>query len=466
MSNEARIEEKMRAAGMGDAAVSAFLHNFRSLSGSSPLMAESSIEPVRDLPDLESLTAPGHGEIDPGLLQSTVVIKLNGGLGTGMGLQKAKSLLEVRDGLSFLDLIAKQVLSLREKHGDGLRFLLMNSFSTNADTREHLSKYPDLGDPADLEFVQNMAPKIDADSLAPAEANGNDGLEWCPPGHGDLYPAILASGKLDELLAAGVKYAFVSNSDNLGATLDGTLLKYFAESDQPFMMEVTRRTPADRKGGHLAVDKATGGLCLRESAQCADDDEAFFQDINRHKFFNTNNLWLRLDLLKEELDKNGGYLPLAVIRNKKTLDPRDGGSTPVLQLETAMGAAISCFEGAGAINVPRRRFAPVKTTDDLLSLRSDAYVLTEDFRLQLHPDRQGKPPTVKLDKKHYKLVDGLERALEKAVPSLMACEKLEVTGPAVFGENVRIEGEVSIENASSDWKEVPGSTYVNETITL
>ncbi|MEM9481317.1 MAG: UTP--glucose-1-phosphate uridylyltransferase, partial [Verrucomicrobiota bacterium] len=340
----------------------------------------------------------------------------------------------------------------------------MNSFSTSADTREHLAKYTELGDPADLEFVQNKAPKIDADSLAPADAEGNEGLEWCPPGHGDLYPAILASGKLDELLAAGVKYAFVSNSDNLGATLDGTLLKYFAESDQPFMMEVTRRTPADRKGGHLAVDKTTGGLCLRESAQCADEDEGSFQDIDRHQFFNTNNLWLRLDLLKEELDKNGGYLPLAVIRNKKTLDPRDSDSTAVLQLETAMGAAISCFEGAGAINVPRRRFAPVKTTDDLLSLRSDAYVLTEDFRLQLDPDRQGKPPTVKLDKGHYKLVDGLERALKKAVPSLIACDSLEVSGPVIFGENVRIEGKTKLENDSEDWKEVPGAIYRDQTV--
>merc|ERR1719152_113643 len=131
------------------------------------------------------------------------------------------------------------------------------------------------------------------------------------------------------------------------------------------MMEVAVRTDADKKGGHLAKDKASGGLLLRESAQCPDEDEKEFQNVGKYKFFNTNNLWVDLVALKAQFDKNGGALPLPVMKNGKTIDPRDKKSTKVIQLETAMGAAIASFEGAGAILIPRSRFAPVKTTNDM-----------------------------------------------------------------------------------------------------
>ena len=110
---------------------------------------------------------------------------------------------------------------------------------------------------------------------------------------------------------------------------------------------------------------------------CADEDEAAFQDVTKHRFFNTNNLWIRLDKLKEIIDKNGGFIPLPMIKNKKTVDPKDDTSQKVVQLETAMGAAIECFEGATAIVVPRTRFAPVKKCNDLLLLRSDAYIIQD-----------------------------------------------------------------------------------------
>ena len=93
-------------------------------------------------------------------------------------------------------------------------------------------------------------------------------MEWCPPGHGDLYAALEGSGTLDKLLADGIKYMFVSNSDNLGAVMDLTLLTHFAESDSPFMMECADRTVNDKKGGHLAVRNADSQLILREAAMC------------------------------------------------------------------------------------------------------------------------------------------------------------------------------------------------------
>merc|ERR1719389_1506695 len=200
--------------------------------------------------------------------------------------------------------------------------------------------------------------------------------------------------------------------------MDLKLLTFFADSRAPFMMEVATRTDADKKGGHLATDNATGGLLLRESAQCPEEDEKAFQDTTKYAYFNTNNLWVDLAKLRTLFDKNGGAIPLPVMLNDKTVDPRDKKSTKVIQLETAMGAAISCFEGATAILIPRTRFAPVKKCDDLLALRSDAYVLTEDFRIELAPERKGVPPTVKLDD-HYKFVDAMDALIPNGAPSLV-----------------------------------------------
>ncbi len=442
-SSFAPFREKMQSAGLSQAAIAAFERSFSLLARKeSGLIAESSIKPVEELPTYETIS---QGKEDTGVLAKAVMLKLNGGLGTGMGLEKAKSLLPVRDGNTFLDLIVRQVLAARKQTGANLRFLVMNSFSTSEDTRAHLARYPELGDPGELELLQNKVPKIAADTLTPIEWPADPDFEWCPPGHGDLYPAILGSGMLDRLLKQGYLYLFVSNSDNLGATMDVALLDWFAESGMPFLMEVTARTAADRKGGHLARRASDGQLLLRESAQCSDEDMGAFQDIDLHRYFNTNNLWLRLDSLAEGLERNGGLLPLPVIQNQKTVDPRNKKSPAVYQLETAMGAAIECFAGAGAVVVPRTRFAPVKTTADLLALRSDAYVITDDGRAMLAPERNGIPPEIDLDGDHFKLVDQLDTALKGGVPSLIKCRKLTVRGPVRFSSADRFEGDVVIE---------------------
>lgn len=457
----------MEADGQSESAIRAFEAAYEQLlSGRDPMIAEDAIAPVTGLPDLASLKRPASPADSAGLLNASVVIKLNGGLGTGMGLEKAKSLLPVREGQSFLDLIVRQILHLRQEHAMPLRFLLMSSFATQKDTAKALERYASLG-PADaLQFLQSRIPKVDAETLAPAVCEENPDMAWCPPGHGDLYASLLGSGQLESLLDTGVRYAFVSNSDNLGATLDLDLLHYFAHSEKAFLMEVTRRTGTDRKGGHLAVDKETGHLLLRESAQCAEADMDTFQDIDKHRYFNTNNLWLRLDLIKEALEQHGGFLPLPVIKNVKNLNPRDTSTPKVIQLEVAMGSAIGTLENTGAIIVDRTRFAPVKSTEDLFALRSDAYVLTDDVRLELHPDCKGTPPNIFLDSTHYKLVDQLDACLVDAVPSLLGCERLEIRGPVQFAPDVVLRGKVKIENDSSKRLTVNPGTYENETIKL
>jgi UTP--glucose-1-phosphate uridylyltransferase len=432
--------EKMREEGVADAAINAFEHYYRQLeAGETGLMPEDSIEPVSELPHLDEL--PSDPEAEREALQKAIVLRLNGGLGTSMGLTGAKSLLEAKDGLSFLDIIARQVLALREQHEAELPLVLMNSFSTREDSLEALARHPDLDIGLPLDFIQNKEPKLLVDDLTPAEWPDNPALEWCPPGHGDLYTALVTSGMLEDLLDRGFEYAFVANSDNLGAVLEPRILAWLRANEIPFLMEVTERTEADRKGGHLATRRSDGRLILRETAQTPDEDLKALQDLGKHRYANTNNLWVSLRALDEAMRERDGVLGLPLIRNQKTVDPGDKSSPKVFQIETAMGAAIEVFDGARALNVPRTRFAPVKTTDDLLALRSDAYRLTEDARVELVRD---SVPIVTLDPDHFKLMRDFDARFPKGPVSLKEADRFEVEGDVTFGADVVARGAVKV----------------------
>ncbi len=438
--------EKMRADGVADVAVKTFAHYHERLSGGEQgILAESEIEPVAELPDADELPDAEAGAREA--IARTVVVKLNGGLGTSMGMKGPKSLLEVKDGLTFLDITVRQVLDLRRRTAAALPLVLMNSFATQAASLAALEPYDEL--PVDglaPDFLQSKVPKLGAEDLAPVSWPDDPSLEWAPPGHGDLYPSLLSSGMLDALLGGGYRYAFVANVDNLGAVMSPRILAWFAREQIPFLMEVADRTAADRKGGHLA-QRADGGLVLREIAQTPEEDVEAFQDTRRHRFFNTNTLWIDLHALRDVLAARDGVLGLPMIVNRKTVDPADAGSPPVIQLETAMGAAIDVFDGARAIRVPRERFAPVKTTDDLLALRSDAYVLRDDATLAVAPRRDGAgAPLVQLDGRHFKLVRDFEARFPAGPPSLVQAERLTVRGDVRFGAGVVVRGAVTVEH--------------------
>jgi UTP--glucose-1-phosphate uridylyltransferase len=431
--------EKMRAEGLPETAIETFAHYERRLrEGEQGLLPESDIEPLGSLPDAERLP-----ESDGAALGQSVVLKLNGGLGTSMGMTRAKSLLEVKDGLTFLDITVRQVLHLRERHGVRIPLLLMNSFATRDDTLAALERYPDLpvGD-LPLDFMQGKVPKLLEDGHEPVSWPADPSLEWAPPGHGDVYTSLATSGMLSRLLADRYRYLFLSNSDNLGAALEPRILDWFAREGLPFLSESTDRLEADRKGGHLARRRADGGLVLRETAQTPDEDRAAFEDVSRHRFFNCNNIWVDLRVLERTLAERDGVLGLPMIVNRKTVDPTDSSSPAVVQLETAMGAAIGVFEGAAAVRVPRRRFAPVKTTSDLLVVRSDAYELAGDWTVRPAGERL---PLVDLDPAHYKLLGDFKRRFPHGPPSLSECRRLTVRGDVTFGRDVTVRGEVMLE---------------------
>ena len=453
----ARFGDLMRAEGCPEIATRAFLRALDFVSsGGATTIPESSIRPIDSLPELAGLS--DFEDSGRAAASRTVVIKLNGGLGTSMGLSKAKSLLQIRPGISFLDLIARQILWQRTNWGIELPLVLMNSYRTRDDSLALLAVYEDLEKRLPLDFLQHRVPRIDVETWAPVESPEDPTLVWCPPGHGDLYLALQSSGMLETLRSNGFRYAFVSNADNLGAVLDLRILGWFASKKIPFAMEVTPRTAADTKGGHLA--RRDGRLMLREVAQCPEADMGSFQDIGRHHFFNTNNLWLDLDALAQQLATSSTGLALPVIRNERPVSPRDSSSRRCYQLETAMGSAIECFEGAEAIAVPRERFAPVKTTNDLLAVWSDAYRLTEDSRIVPVDAEANRLRRIELDSRFFGHVDDLQTRFPEGAPSLTNCRSFSVVGDHHFGADVRVEGSVRLVNESDVAVKIPSGAVL------
>ncbi|MCF7885237.1 MAG: UTP--glucose-1-phosphate uridylyltransferase [Candidatus Marinimicrobia bacterium] len=439
----------MRDENIPELAIRNFKHYYSELlekGKSGGLIRDREISPVDDIPHSDELK-DGYKETGRRELSRTVMIKLNGGLGTSMGLNKAKSLLKVKDGLSFLEIIIKQATR------DDVALVLMDSFRTRKDSMHVIQQHPELEQGVPFDFLQHKVPKILQEDLTAAKYPQGPEHEWCPPGHGDIYNALQTSGMLNRLLGNDYEFAFVSNSDNLGGVIDTSILGYFAEQGIPFMMEVAQRTPADKKGGHLA-QREDDRLILREIAQCPKEDIDNFQNITKYKYFNTNNLWLNLKALKNKIEKAKNGFTLPMICNEKHLNPRDSSSPKVFQLETAMGAAISKFDDSQAMQVPKNRFLPVKKTNSLLNIRSDNYILNEKYEVVENPDREFDRCDIDLDPVYYKLIDDLESRFPYGPPSLLKCKALLVKGDVKFGENINIMGTVTIWNSNDSQKKI------------
>jgi len=457
----AEFAAKMAQAGLNPLVIDTFAHYYRRLvGGETGLIHDADIRPIPldEIPKTANLG--GYAAAGRHALSRAVRIVLNGGLGTSMGLLGPKSLLKVKQRLSFLEII------LRQAELGQTRLAMMNSFNTHTATLSEVTKLKPSRPP--LFFLQHKFPKILQGKLAPVSWPSNRELEWNPPGHGDVYAALFASGMLQKLLEEGVRYAFICNSDNLGAGVDESLLGYFAEKRFPFMMEVAEKTPSDIKGGHLARQQ-NGRLVLREAAQCPKEEIAAFQDIRRYRFFNTNNIWVNLEFLKDLILRHR-FVDLPMIVNPKTVDPRDEKSPLVYQIETAMGSGVSLFEGAAAVNVPRARFLPVKTCSDLLAVRSDCFVYSEREGLTLNPARESAGRTeaikIKLDSKYYGKFDLLEERFKEGEPSLVECDALTIHGDVRFEKGVVVRGAVTITNSSASPAVVKAGTVIDRDLLL
>ncbi|KAJ3692893.1 hypothetical protein LUZ60_011988 [Juncus effusus] len=424
----------------------------RYLSGEAEQIEWSKIQTPTDevvVPYDTLASAPEDLEATKQLLDKLVVLKLNGGLGTTMGCTGPKSVIEVRNGFTFLDLIVIQIESLNKKYGCNVPLLLMNSFNTHDDTQKIVEKYTN----SDIEihtFNQSQYPRVVVEDFLPLPSKGKAGKDgWYPPGHGDVFPALTNSGKLDALISQGKEYVFVANSDNLGALVDLKILNHLINNKNEYCMEVTPKTLADVKGGTLISYE--GRVQLLEIAQVPDAHVNEFKSIEKFKIFNTNNLWVNLKAIKRLVEADA--LKMEIIPNPKEVD-----GIKVLQLETAAGAAIRFFDNAIGINVPRSRFLPVKATSDLLLVQSDLYTLVDGF-VTRNPARESPAnPSIELGPEFKKVGSFLERF--KSIPSIVELDSLKVSGDVWFGSNVVLKGKVTITAKSGTKLEIPDASVI------
>ncbi|KAM0960740.1 hypothetical protein ACFX2I_025641 [Malus domestica] len=403
----------------------------RSVSGEAQHVDWSKIETPTDevvVPHAGLEPAPKDTAEIKALLDKLVVLKLNGGLGTTMGCTGPKSVIEVRDGLTFLDLIVMQIEHLNDKFGSSVPLLLMNSFNTHDDTQKIVEKYSKANVQIHT-FNQSQYPRLVVDDFTPLPSKGQTGKDgWYPPGHGDVFPSLKNSGKLDLLLSQGKEYVFISNSDNLGAIVDLKILHHLIKNKNEFIMEVTPKTLADVKGGTLISYE--GKVQLLEIAQVPEEHVDEFKSIEKFKIFNTNNLWVNLNAIKRLVDADA--LKMEIIPNPKEVD-----GVKVLQLETAAGAAIKFFDHAIGINVARARFLPVKATSDLLLVKSDLYNVRDGFVIRNKLRRDPQNPVIQLGPEFKKVDDFLSRF--KSIPSLLECDGLRVDGDIWFGSGIKLK---------------------------
>jgi len=415
-----------------------FFYNLEKLENNDTgYISSSEIKPVLNPDSILIYNTPlkfNSEQID--FLKKIVVVKLNGGLGTSMGMTGAKSQLEVKDGMNFIDICIKQIEVLRKVSGVSVPLVFMNSFNTQNETEKNINDLNFSNDNLPTFFIENKVPKVfknDNGEYEPASYPQNPSLEWAPPGHADIYPALYENGILEKFLQLGFEYIFISNVDNLGATIDFEILEKIKNLNCSFVMEVAQRTDNDKKGGHLALSQDSKYI-LRESAQVSLSDVEDFQNISKYSFFNTNSIWINLNELKRILISHDGNLKLPVIINKKNINPVDLNSPEIIQLESAMGSAINLFHDSKILQVPAERFIPVKNTSNLLFLRSDAVTLDSDFRL--HPIQN---IYIDLNPKFYKNISEFDKKF-KVIPSLRNAKIVKVKSDKIFDSFEEIIG--------------------------
>ncbi|KAH0543543.1 putative UTP--glucose-1-phosphate uridylyltransferase [Glutinoglossum americanum] len=392
-------------------------------------------------------------------LSKLAVLKLNGGLGTSMGCVGPKSVIEVREGMSFLDLSVRQVEYLNRTYGVNVPFVLMNSFNTDDDTQSIIKKYEGYNIDI-LTFNQSRYPRILKDSLLPAPKTYDSPIsDWYPPGHGDVFESLENSGILDELIKRGIEILFLSNVDNLGAVVDLRILQHMVETKAEYVMELTDKTKADVKGGTI-IDYE-GRVRLLELAQVPKEHVQDFKSIKKFKYFNTNNIWLNLKAIKRVVQNN--ELELEIIPNNKSIpaDKKGESDISIVQLETAVGAAIRHFNNAHGVNVPRRRFLPVKTCSDLLLVKSDLYSMKHG-QLNIDQARFGPAPLIKLGT-DFKKVSDFQRRIS-SIPKIIELDHLTITGAVNLGRGVTLKGTVIIVATEGSTIDIPPGSILENVV--
>lgn len=391
-----------------------------------------------------------HQALGVASASSVGILKLNGGLGTTMGCTGAKSGIQIFLDKTFLDIIADQVLRLREQFSAPFPLILMNSFNTAVETKAILSPRIEY-----IELIQHEFPRINDETKLPFQHSSDPIQNWAPPGHGDVILSLITSGVAETLVRAGTHYLMLSNADNLGPTFDPSILGYMISQNLDFLIEATPKTAMDTKGGTLV--KSEGKFCLLERNQIDEEHIPFFEDPKLCSIFNTNTLWIYLPALLSAYKQAPFHLPLII--NEKTIE-----NTKIVQLETAVGSAISHFDRSGVMVVDRNRFLPVKRTSDLLVILSDlvqsditqnTLTFNRKFNPTSYPDIAFDEPLSKMSQFHRTF---------RCIPSIKDLVSLSLSGNLIIEDGVVFKGRVDIHSDS----EAPTrlAQHVFENITL
>lgn len=431
------IRRRMKRRGLQECDIDFFLKAWHSMDRPEEKLDWQTIQTVKDedvfqLPASHSEEEKRLRELGLAHMHQCAIVKLNGGRSTTMGGHVPKCMVNAKDGKNFLDITMGQIMATNDRLGIEMPLVLMNSFFTDHVTEKIIGATPLII----MNFIQNEYPRIRKDTLLPLDT-GTD-MDWCPAGHGDFFASIEGSGTLDDLLNLGIRYVFISNIDNLSAEISPLILGQMLQGNNDFLMEVTRKTERDVKGGSPVRYNDT--LSLLEIAQVPEDKLDNFQDINEFRYFNTNNLWVDLTAVKELRNQKRLNLPI-ILNNKHIAD------TDVIQIETAMGAGIQSFNTPGLIEVPRNRFAPVKKLSDLFLLQSDIYLMNSDFQLTVNPARPAHLPTLPEVTFHPGFPEGNELGNNFANPasvSMLEARTLSVNGNVFFEENIQIKDEIHV----------------------
>lgn len=385
------------------------------------------------------------------LLSKVVVLKLNGGLGTSMGLKIPKSMLEVQQKMNFLEIIIQQLILLNKEYGVSIPLVLMNSFNTDEMIKTYLKETEDKHKDIKIHcFNQKMNPKILESTLLPLASNYEDPTEFNPPGHGDIYDSFVKAGLHKKFLNDGKEYLFLSNVDNLGATIDFSILQYLLDNKKEFCLEVTKKTLNDVKGGTL-IETEDGKVKLLELAQVPKENVAEFCSIDKFKVFNTNNMWINLNAISKRLEK---IKESEIIFNKKICKGKK-----IIQLEQACGAAISSFENAMGLEVSRKRFLPVKKCCDLFLIQSELFTMKDDFSFVKMNE---KPlPRVIFNGDEFNNVLEYNRRFICGLPKIKNLKKLTLTGDIRFGKDIELNGEIELNVKPEKTMYIPDFTKFN-----
>ncbi|CAI4064416.1 hypothetical protein SUVZ_08G0350 [Saccharomyces uvarum] len=413
-------------------------------SGKIRLLNTSEFTEFEDIRDSDAL--------DHALLSKLATLKLNGKADSVIG--KESPLFEVKNGKCSLDIIVQQTQNLNTSFNCDVPLIFMTSLETEPQISNFLKESYTCSKVEWKTIVHSSFPAIDKDTLLPAVFQINVCEEdlWYPCGSGNLIDTLYFSGELDNLIVQGKEVLFVSDLDNLGAIVDLNILSYMITNEIDYLVEVVERTANDSNTGVLATYESKLRLvdykCLsRESAR-------------KCKTVNTNNIWINLRKLKNLIESDSLNLPICSSETKMII--HNSPLMEILHLQTNLGDCIDFFSNSQIIKVPRNRFLPLATCEDLFLLNSNLYDLDTSGSLNLYPLRFELLPSIKLGDE-FANYETFKIGIPD-IPNILELDHLTVMGNVFFGYKIILRGTVVIICDEDDVIIIPDGSILENVI--